>query len=246
MVVPSARATSRGAHSNDRSRALSRRRRLSDTCPWTPEPWAPEPWTAEPTASGFHGAGEPEAPGARKTRILLWLSVFVLQLSTASSCVAAVFLVQDLRGTGPGPLHIIWLVLSVSLCLTAVVSIYLALRRRRELHRLATQSAITQLNADVETLVQRNVELQTMNRRSGDHGGTSSRRASPLGEEDFASYHRFQERGMDIGVKQWLDQMAPFKGMFEDLRDDSWFGSTGKSEITSLGSNPRGRTVRTA
>jgi hypothetical protein len=159
-------------------------------------------------------------------RVYLWLSTLILQLLIASSCVATVFLVQDLRGLGLTPFHIIWFVLSLAFCLVTIATTYIFLRRQRRLRRLTTQSALIRLNADVDVLVQQNIELQIMNRRSRDHGSISSRRASPLGEEDFASYHRFQERGMDVGVKLWLDQMAPYKGQFVDVRGESWFGSS--------------------
>ncbi|KAI9766411.1 MAG: hypothetical protein M1840_006517 [Geoglossum simile] len=225
MPTLNPRTASRGASSN----GLSRCRRLSDTRTWTPEP----------TDVENDEEKEEEEPDIRRNRIYLWLSTFLLQLFIASSCIATVFLVQDFRGTGPGPepFHIIWFVLSLSLTIATASITYTVLRRRRQLRQLATQSIIIRLNADVDELAQQNIELRILNRRSQDHGSISSRRASPLGEEDFASYHRYRERGMDVGVRLWADYVASFVGKFVDIRGSSWDGSSAGTRRTATDGN---------
>ncbi|KAH0537218.1 hypothetical protein FGG08_005960 [Glutinoglossum americanum] len=219
------------ASSNGLSRALSRRRGLSDPRQWTPEPETQgqreqqrrqqqQQQQQQRTANEEEAATE--VSKARGPRFLFWLTMILLQASTVSTCISAVYLIQDARSRGPQALHIIWTVSSgASLAVLAALA-WMFLRRRRGARR-AAEAAIARLSADVDALVQQNIELQMSSRRSRDHGSTSGRRASPMGEEDYASYHRFHERGMDRQVDRWLEGMGPFYGGFEDVRGDSWF-----------------------
>ncbi|KAI9867024.1 MAG: hypothetical protein M1813_000422 [Trichoglossum hirsutum] len=215
MSVPERPSLSR-ASSTGLSRVLSRRRQLSDPRQWSPEPVAqPRVNMPEEVPAGV------EVRGDRQFRFGFWVTVILLQLSVISTSISVVYLVQDARGNGAQAFHLIWVVLSGTLCIVLSGTTWIFLQRRRELRRRAQETVIARLSADVDALVQHNIELQISSRRSRDHGSTSGRRASPLGEEDFASYHRFQERGMDRQVKAWLEQMAAFDGLFEDARGGS-------------------------
>ncbi|KAH0562698.1 hypothetical protein GP486_002629 [Trichoglossum hirsutum] len=248
MSVPEHPSLSR-APSTGLSRVLSRRRQLSD-----PQPWTPEPAIAPRVSTQEEEAADVELRRHGKLKFGLWASMAFLQLSVVSATISLVYLLQDIRGSGMQPLHLVWVVLSGTLCIALVATTWVLLRRRREHRRRAQEMAIARLSAHVDTLVQQNIELQISSRRLRDHGSTSSRRASPLGEEDFASLHRFQERSMDRQVMAWLDHMAAFDGLFENVRGESYADPSGEParppaihNITAITTaTPPLRTTRTA
>lgn len=117
----------------------------------------------------------------RRHRKQWWLFLVTLQLSSGSTVAAVVITVQDLKGSRPVPVHLIWLLLSLALnivCVAVLTVLYVRRRDRREKEKTWAKLEIEKYRRDMQKSQREADRASTIGKRLGREYRSASRAAS--------------------------------------------------------------------